>query len=210
MVWDQDSATTSTFNSWGLKLRAATPVAAPKKGAGVFSQTKPVNALVPDDVAAGPSTPLSSTITVPKKFKGLRVGDLDITGFTATGNGGTDPANDLRWKLTAPNEGTLSMGENGLGTTSIGPLTMDDDSKVSLCDRAHPCPDPLQTLGRPFAGTGNTQQFGTGGTGNLDSFNRVPMAGLWTLLVWDEVTAGESNTFNSWGLKITAEKPVKN
>jgi subtilisin-like proprotein convertase family protein len=208
-VWDEANAPTSTLNSWGLKLRAAKPVAAPGKGAGTFSQTKLVNALVPDEVAAGASTPLISTLVVPKKFKGLQVGDVNLTGFTTTGNI-TGAAADLRWRIIAPNGRTITIGENSNGDVSIGPLTLDEDVKTGICDsNTLTCSDPYQTLIRPFAGTANTQELGVGGSGNLTALDGVPMRGTWTFLVWDEVSVGEISTLNSWGLKLTAAKPVR-
>ena len=110
-----------------------------KKTANVFSMSVAVNAAIPDvPTPLAPSTPLRSSITVPKKFKGKVVGDLNVLGIQTTGNA-AGAARDLRFKLTAPNGRTVYViGSNnsnqGLGDTSIGPLTIDADSRISVCD----------------------------------------------------------------------------
>jgi subtilisin-like proprotein convertase family protein len=34
------------------------------------------------------------------------------------------------------------------------------------------------------------------------------MQGAWTFTVWDDADVGQTSTLNSWGLQITARKPV--
>ena len=192
---------------------AATPsgAQAKKKRSSVFTQTLAVNAAVPDDAAAGPSTPVRSTITVGKKFKGKVVGDLNVTGITTTGSG-ADAADDLGFRISAPSgRSVLLINPTGIGDVSIGPLTLDDDTPTIICNAPPPalCGWPLGELARPFAGTANLTFLGGGGTGGLSAFDGVSMKGSWTLTVWDEVDLGQTNTLNSWGLKITAAKPVK-
>jgi hypothetical protein len=185
------------------------------KTANVFSQSVAVNASIPDVPAPlAPSTPVRSTITVPKKFKGKVVGDLNLLGIQTTGSG-AGAAADLRMKLTAPNGRTVyvigsNQATNGLGDVSIGPLTIDADSRVSVCDVANPanCEDPSQQLNRPFAGTANQQGLGTQSTGGVTAMNGVPMRGTWTFTVFDQHDVGQTSVFNGWGLQITAAKPV--
>jgi hypothetical protein len=184
------------------------------KSATVFTQSVAVNAAVPDVPAAGPSSPVRSTITVGKKFKGKVVGDLNILGIQTTGNA-TGAAADLRMKLTAPNGRTIYvLGSNnptrGIGDVSIGPLTIDSDSPISICNEADPadCTDPAQKLNPPFAGTANELGLGNQSTGGINAMNGVSMRGTWTFTVFDQRDIGQTSVFNGWGLQITAAKPV--
>jgi hypothetical protein len=183
-----------------------------KSKANVFSATKTVNAPIPDAVAGTASTPLTSTITVPKKFKGKVVGDVDVTGIQTTGDTET-AAGNLGAKLIAPNGRTLPLFR-AVGGQSLGPWTLDDDTKTSICS-APPgivCSNPNQSLYQPFAGTSNLAYNDGPAFVPLAAFNGVPMKGTWTFKIIDGVPAGgmDSGTsvFNRWGLKITAAKPV--
>src|SRR5436305_1903078 len=103
-----------------------------KKGASVFAQSVTVNAAVPD-FPTGPNpvpTPLSSSLTVGKKFKGKSVGDVNVTGIQTTGDSaaGNGSAGDLNIQLSAPNGRTVMLDPGSLGGQSIGPLTLDDDT----------------------------------------------------------------------------------
>ena len=80
---------------------AAKKTAKKKKTPTTFAKQLSVNAAIPDDAAAGPSTPLTSTITVPKKFKGKVVGDVNVTGLQTTGSA-AGAASDLNGALTSP------------------------------------------------------------------------------------------------------------
>lgn len=177
-IWDNGAGPTSTFNSWGLALKAAKPLKRTKgKGASVFTRAASPNLAVPDDAAAGPSTPVTSTITVPKKFKGGVVGDVNVTGIQTTGSG-AGAARDLAMQLTAPNGRTVQLFNTNLGDASIGPLTLDDDVSTSTCDAPTPvCSFPNSTLAQPFAGTANTAFLGAQGTGPLSAFDGVRMNG---------------------------------
>jgi hypothetical protein len=185
------------------------------KTASVFLQSVAPNAAIPNNPAApGPSTPVRSTITVPKKFKGSVVGDVNVVGIQTTGSG-TGAANDLSMKLTAPNGRTIylvspnNMG-NGVGDVSIGPFTIDADSPISICNQADPanCTDPAQKLNRPFAGTANEQGLGGAGLGGLSAMNGVGMRGTWTFTIFDQSSPATTSILNGWGLQITAAKPV--
>jgi hypothetical protein len=188
-----------TLTTAEAKKKAKTP--------SVFQQTVPVNGAVPNAPATGHSTPLNSTITVGKKFKGKVVGDLNVTGITTTGSG-PDAADELSFRLIAPNGRSVRLINSGLSGQSIGPLTLDDDTTVEICnDATPPCNYPPATLNRPFAGTANLQYLGTAGTGPLSKLNGLAMRGTWTLQVWDDEDPTTS-TLNGWGLLITAARPV--
>lgn len=184
-----------------------------KKTPTVFSATDNANLSIPDDQPTGNSIPVSRTLTVGKKFKGKVVGDVNVTGIRVTGSA-TDSADDVGLYLTAP-DGTnvLLINPTGIGDQTIGPLTFDDDTNVAICDRTvppgDPCPFYNESLNRPFAGTANLLFQGSGGTGPLSAFDGGPMKGTWRMTAWDEDDIGKTNVLNSWGLQITAKKPVK-
>ena len=193
----------------GLTAGVATGAKKKKKAASVFQQTATVNLAIPQDAATGPSAPVRPIITVPKAFKGKVVGDIDVTNIRTTGSG-AGAADDLRFRLSAPNGRSVTLINNGIGDVSIGPLTLNDDTNVSICDNAvPPCVDERFTLNRPFAGTANLLFLGGQSTGGLSAFDGVGMRGAWTLTVWDAAAGpGTTSTLNTWGLKITPAKPV--
>jgi hypothetical protein len=196
--------------AFGMTLGGSAEAKKKKKKAGpsVFQASVSPNAAVPDDQATGPSIPLTSTITVGKKFKGKQVADVNVTGIQTTGNA-TGAANDLGFRLTGPNGTNVLLIDPGIGDVSIGPLTLDDDTPVSICNATTPpCNYPPQTLNRPFAGTANLLFLASGGTGPLSAFDGSPMRGTWTLTVWDESSTAQTSVLNGWGLKITAARPV--
>jgi len=180
-----------------------------KKAPTVFQRTLQPNAGIPDDSASGGSTPLDSTVTVGKKFKGKQVGDVNVTGITTTGSA-AGAARDLRMRIIAPSGRSVRLLGFSIGDQSIGPLTFDDDTVVSLCDATTPpCQYGPDTLNRPFAGTTNLQFMGAAGTGPLSHLDGLPMRGTWTFEIWDQGQVGKTSTLNSWGLQITAARPVK-
>jgi hypothetical protein len=174
----------------------------------VFQASVSPNAAIPEDVASGPSTPLNSTITVGKKFKGRTVGDVNVTGIQTTGSA-DGAANDLGFRLIAPSgRGLILLGNGFIEGTSIGPLTFDDDTFTEICYTA-PCNYAPQTLTAPYAGTANLLFNGASGQGPLAALNGLPMKGTWTLSVWDAQGGGTTSVLNHWGLQITARSPVK-
>lgn len=197
----------------GLTVGDAAAKKKKKKAATTFVATDAANVAIPDDDPTGASVPVTRTLTVGKKFKGRVVGDVNVTGLQTTGNL-PDAADDLHARLTAPNGRTVVLFAE-VGDQSLGPWTMDDDTKVSICDLATPpCENPLATLNRPFAGTANllhnNDDVSTDApAGPLSQFDGVGMRGAWTLTIWDEVTAGETSTLNQWGLQITRAFPVR-
>jgi subtilisin-like proprotein convertase family protein len=193
-----------------LGLPAAAPAKKGKKNANVFSHQQTVNLAIPDHAAGmnpPPSVPLVSTIQVPKRFKGKVVKDLNVTGIQTTGGPG-NAAGDLTAYLTAPNGHTIVL-LSGIGAASIGPLTIDDDTTVSICNStpATPCSDPLQSLYQPFAGTANTIYNAFGGfptSSPLAGFNGLKLKGTWTLTVVDNVSP-RTSVLNHWGLRIVGK-----
>jgi hypothetical protein len=182
-----------------------------KKGASVYRATQSPNAAVPNNpTTSSPSTPFVSSFTVGKKFKGKTVGDVNVTGITTTGSG-NGAANDLGFRVTGPTGRSVRLigGNQTIGNVSIGPLTLDDDSPVSICDDDVSCQYSPQTLIQPFNGTANLLFLGTGGSGPLSAFDGTQMRGNWFLSVWDQAGNATTSVLNSWGLQITAEKPVK-
>lgn len=184
-----------------------------------FRATKTANATVPDAIPGGArSTPLRSTIIVPKKaYWGKVVGDVNVTGVRTTGSV-PGAADDLFVSLTAPSGRTIDIFTR-LGDQSLGPWTIDDDTATSVCPQpvANPCPDSTRTLHPPFAGTANSiwnfaGQFPTNGA--MASFNRVRMRGKWTLQVSDLSPSGDllsgTSVLDAWGLEIAPAKPVSN
>ena len=178
-----------------------------KKGGSVFSKQVTVNAPIPD---RGPgqsvAVPVVSTITVPKAFKGKVVKDLNVTNLQETGTAGALPLPQISASLTAPNGRTVTLHE-GIGYTALGPLTIDDDTFISICFFVAPavCADPTQGLYAPFAGTANMVHNVNGGfppNGPLASFDGLKMKGTWTLTVSDG-TNNQTSTLNQWGLRIT-------
>ena len=193
----------------GMTFGASADAKKKKKGPNVYQATQSPNAAIPNNSASpAPSTPFVSTFTVGKKFKGKTVGDVNVTGITTTGSG-PGAANDLGFRVTAPSGRSVTLIKPGIGDQNIGPLTLDDNTPVSICDSSSPCRYYTQQLNRPFAGTANLAFLGTAGTGPLAAFDGLPMRGHWLLTVWDQVTPGTTSVLNSWGLKITAERPVK-
>jgi len=181
-----------------------------KKSPSVYRATQSPNAAIPNNpTPPGPSTPFVSTFTVGKKFKGKTVGDVNVTGITTTGSG-PGAANDLGFRLTGPSGRSVTLVKPGIGDQNIGPLTFDDNTPVSICDsNTASCQYYTQSLIRPFAGTANLAFLGTAGTGPLSAFDGLGMRGAWKLIVWDQSVTGTTSVLNSWGLQITAEKPVK-
>jgi hypothetical protein len=177
-----------------------------KSKASVFAASISPNLAVPDRPPGNTAeTAVTSAITVPKKFKGKVVGDLNITGIKTTGDA-ADSADGLDLMLVAPGGPAVLFDAGALNGQSIGPTTFDDDTTTSFCADP-PCSDPDQTLMYPYAGTTNLAFTFGGDTGPLSAFNGTPMRGAWTLYAWDNDSGG-INVINSWGLQITAAKPV--
>jgi hypothetical protein len=196
----------------GMTFGSSADAKKKKKGPSVYQATQSPNAAIPNNPTTSiPSTPFVSTFTVGKKFKGKTVGDVNVTGITTTGSG-SGAANDLGFRITGPTGRAVTLIKvTGIGDVSIGPLTLDDDTPVSICDQdpGNPCSFYPNQLNRPFAGTANLEFLGVAGTGPLSAFDGLPMRGNWLLTVWDQSGNPTTSALNSWGLQITAARPVK-
>jgi subtilisin-like proprotein convertase family protein len=173
---------------------------AAKKGPRSVDVTMPVNAPIPDAAPApGLNGRLSSTIQVGKSFKGKRIRDVNVS-LQTTGFTGSIPAKDLRGYLTAPNGTTIPLfshlGLTGTGF-SIGPLTLDDESALSLGFGAK---DDPSTLEDPWVGTAQPDDPG------LYVLDNGPVRGTWTFTVLD-VFNGATSRLDFWRLNVTAGRP---
>ena len=185
---------------------------AKKKGkVKAFNAQITVNGPIPDGVDDTTSIPLTSTITVPKKYKGKVVGDVNVVGLQTTGSG-PGAANNLEATLVAPNGRSIDLfAFIGDESPSIGPMTIDDSGAAICSSSTNPCLNGVQTLYPPFAGVANTifnfiGQFPTNGP--LATFDGVGMRGVWTLIVSDQ-SSGDTSVLNAWGLQIVPAKPPK-
>jgi subtilisin-like proprotein convertase family protein len=184
-----------------LAAAVASPASlAAKKGKRkVFETTQSVGAPIPNQ--ASPTSPfglLTVTAEVPKKFKGLRIRDVDVTVQT-TGLTGTSPSGDLFAKLTAPNGATTRLFSTLTGppSISIGPLTLDDEAPLFMGDGPPINPTLLYT---PWAGSSRPDGA------PLHVMDDGPARGTWTLKVVDATTA-DTSALTSWGLRVTAGRP---
>jgi hypothetical protein len=196
--------------SLGVGFAAGDAAAKKKKSkASVFSASVAPNAAIPDrPPSPGQEIPAVSTITVGKKFKGKTVGDVNVTGIQITGSA-ADAAPDISFSLSSPNGKFVLLEATQLTGQSIGPLTLDDDTRRSICPSPTlTCDDPDSTLTEPFAGTANLFGLRQGDLAPLSNFNGVSMKGTWTFRVWDNDNNGVTSTLNAWGVQITAERPV--
>ena len=169
-----------------------------KAGGNVVTVTNTVTGAVPDRPAGVGTVAgrLDRTLNVGKKFKGKKVGSVEVT-FQTTGDS-AGSASDLDFYVTAPNGRQMGLyWETSFGGQSIGPLTLTPDSPVRMCNTATPpCSNPFATLNRPFAGTA--------GEPFLAMFDGVRMNGNWTFTVLDFDNT-ETSTLNFVRLKITAQ-----
>ena len=185
-----------------------------KKSAGTLNLTQTVNAPITDAV---PGMTLDTrgitnfTAVVGKKFKGLRIRDVDatlqITGTPDTPGGSS--VNDLGARLTAPNGATVWLfGANSLTGNQIGPLTFDDETTAIRMSNGDPNGDPT-LLFAPYVGRVQPNGPFTSVNGSLQPLNVMddgPVKGTWNLTMIDYFNGG-SNTLVSWGLKVQTGKP---
>jgi hypothetical protein len=174
-----------------------------KKGVAIKSKT--VNAAIPDR-ATGPGVQqwgtLRSVIELPKKYKGLTVGDVNVTLQTV--GSAPDSAPQMVGRLTAPNGDTTTLFLD-LAGQNVGPLTLDDESRLTLCHEfTLPCADPDAIINPPYVGKAAPD-------GWLGDLNGGKMRGDWTLsmFVTDGAPTGVTNTLVSWKLTVTAAKNVR-
>jgi hypothetical protein len=183
-----------------VALPAATPAGAAKKGGGTVNITSTNDEVIPDR-GPGPGAPwgqLVTTIDVGKRFKGLRIRDVDVT--VETTGAGVSAAQDLLARLTAPNGATSRLFQMLIGfsppNNSIGPLTLDDEAPLGIGFLA---PIDAHSLFQPWAGTARP-------LGNLFVMDGGPVTGDWTLRVFDTDDT-DLSVLSSWRLRVTAGKP---
>lgn len=188
-----------------------------KKVGGTVDITQPVNAAIPDASAGPPATfgTLTSDISVAgKKFKGSKIRDVNVTVQTQATAGDT-PADNLRFRLTAPDGTTTWLVGSGatdagpIAGPSIGPLTFDDETPFNL-GGLPPAPDST-TLVSPYAGSSQTHCFSSIGSCSLSAMDNGTAPGNWTLRVQDTGAGPPVETSNlvSWRLVIIAGKKFK-
>jgi subtilisin-like proprotein convertase family protein len=177
---------------------------AKKKGKKIkkVNVTNTVTAPVPDR-DPGPDTPfgvLTSTIDAGKEFKGLEIRDVNVTVQTTGVDEGA--SEDLTAKLTAPNGAHTTLfsflfGADTATSTSIGPLTLDDEAPLDLGRGPADNPTDLFT---PWVGAAAPD-------GNpLNVMDNGPVTGTWTLTVLD-TGAGNTSVLNSWTLNVVTGRP---
>jgi hypothetical protein len=200
-------------------LSAAPAPGAKGKGAGRLDVSKTVNAPIPDaSLPPGPAGAigafgvLTSTIDAGKQFKGRKVRDVNVTVQTV-GTSGPSPADDLVARLTAPNGASVDLFVTLFGTVnpmtfmpnptpSIGPLTLDDESPLSLGSGN---PSNATELFVPWAGSAEPEGK------PLAVMDNGPVRGTWTLALIDTSNFNppgpERSNLVSWRLQVVAGKP---
>lgn len=196
--------------SVGMSMGAEAAKKGKKKGGNTAAPVTVTNAsarLIPDALAGSATTPATwGKLATPLNFggkalKGAKVGDVRVTvqttGLTATA------ANDLLFRLTAPNGRTVGLG-GGYTGQSIGPLTLTANSPVGICTGSAappppPCDDPDETLNPPY--------FGTAGDTGLSFFEGVAMRGTWTLSVYD-IDNLDTSTLNRVEVTVAPQPPA--
>jgi hypothetical protein len=208
-------------------LAVSGTAAAKKKGGGKAAIVKgSVGAIPNGPQETSPATPLRATAQVGKKFKGKRVGDVDVTislsGVSAPGRT-CGSLCDLVVRLSAPNGATTALlsggtGNGGLTGNTVTRLTVSDQTPTSTCGVASdgtppppPCQTPYATLLPPYTGIA----MPSGGAMNL--LNGSPMKGTWTLTAFDfcggppnPVCTDEGTvSLTAWSLRISPTKAPK-
>ena len=163
-----------------------------RKGGGVARVSNGHSRAIPDAIPGTTATiwgALPTPLNVGKRFKGSRVGDVQLnlrtTGLSISA------ANDLLFRVTAPNGRTVTI-EGSFAGQSIGPLTVTANSRTRLC-AVPPCSDPDATLSPPY--------FGTVGDPNLALLNGSPVSGRWVVTVYDQ-NPSSTSALDSVGLMI--------
>jgi hypothetical protein len=174
--------------------------------------------------------PFRGIATIGKKFKGKRVGVVEVTiSLSGTPAAGTSCGAicDLTAKLSAPNGATQFLffgggGNFGGGTFSltgntVTNLTYSDLTATRTCGGPNgsapppPCTDPDATLVAPYTGKAEP-------SGNLNVLNGSPIKGTWTLTAYDNCGNATACSFfgpdqgtsrvTSWSVRVTpATKP---
>jgi hypothetical protein len=193
-------------------LAIAAPVAAAKKkGGGTLNVTRTLNAPIPDRASnTGPVGVFSTTIDVGKQFKGRKIRDVNVTVQTA-GTSPYDPTNfgpvnNLTAKLFAPNGAHTTLfgfllaaliPGGSAPNQNLGPLTLDDESPLSLGSFA---PHNATEIYAPWAGT--AMPIGK----PLAVMDGGPARGTWTLTITDRGN-GQTSNLVSWSINAVTGPP---
>jgi subtilisin-like proprotein convertase family protein len=192
----------------GLSAGVAEAKKKKAKVGGTVDITQTVNGAIPDATATTFGTLQSNIAVAGKKFKGSKIRDVNVTVQTQA-TGGATPADNLRFRLTAP-DGTTTwlVGSGFLAGTSVGPLTFDDETPVNI-GGLPPAPDST-TLVAPYAGTAQPHCFSAFGGCELGNMDNGSASGTWTLRVQDtSAGGGETSSLVSWRLVMVAGKKFK-
>jgi hypothetical protein len=210
--------------------------AAKKKGGGKAALASGSVGALPNGPATWPTffpttspVPFRGTATVGKKFKGKRVGAVEVT-ISMSGTpapGATCGAIcDVTAKLSAPNGATVFLffaggqsfggGPFSLTGNTVTNLTYSDLTATQTCGGPNgpapppPCTDPDATLLAPYTGKAEPE-------GHLNVINGSPVKGKWILTAYDNCGAATCSFFGadqgtsrvtSWSVKVTpATKP---
>jgi hypothetical protein len=179
------------------------PAAAAKKGkVKLLDVTNAANLTIPGRAGpAGAYGLVTSTIEADKRFKGLRIRDVNVS-LQTTGVSGAFPAAGLRPQLTAPNGATVRLftGLQSLtGAHDIGPLTLDDESPLHL--GLFSAQDPT-ALYDPWVGSARPESR------RLAVMDDGPARGTWTLTV-AQALPDQASILNSWRLFVSVGKPYR-
>jgi hypothetical protein len=174
------------------------PGLAQAKKAKRLNVTQTVNAPIPNGTPAAQGE-LRLTINAGKKFKGLKVRDVNVTVQT-TGSG-ANAAGDISGRLIAPNGAGVLLFP-GLPSQNVGPLTLDDEASLTLGGTS----SPNLFLGPPFAGSALPGSSILGKPLWVMDDGRV--RGNWVLSIL-EIGNPTTNVLNSWTLDVKTGKPFE-
>ena len=177
----------------------------PRKGTTI--DITQAGAPIPDAVGTTSVGVLASTIQVKgKKLKGMRIRDVNVTVQT-TGSA-VGAATQLVATLSAPGGATAGLFQNSLTGASIGPLTLDDESRLQLATTTLPR-DPTQLVS-PYQGTAQPNCALTRQGCALSAMDNSRATGTWTLRVFDNVAGGPAtSSLVSWRLQVVAGPPFR-
>jgi hypothetical protein len=169
----------------------------------VLDVTNAVNATIPGRTGSnGPYGVVSSTIQTPKRFKGLVIRDVNVT-LQTTGVSGSFPAASVRPQLTAPSGATVRLFsglQSVTGAHDIGPLTIDDESPLSLVSLTSADPVGLYD---PWIGSARPE-----GGRRLAVMDNGPASGTWTLTVVSALQ-NQVSTLNFWRIQVAVGRPYR-
>ena len=182
-----------------------------KKAGGTVDITKVVNAPVPD----GTNTPMGATATIGtltstidvagKQFKNTQIRDVNVTIQTLGASGGLGGSlSELGATVTAPNGATAWLFGVGLFGSSLGPLTIDDETPNALQLQQPPARNN-EAVASPYQGTAQPYCFFARGACALSVMDNGPVTGTWTLRVYDSFgNPGNTSIVTNWRILVLA------